>query len=213
MPIDPDTGLDNWDCPESFDSIKMHQSLQYTRANHGQLPHDHPKGEDSNTHDGSMTVSNEFLDELRRMIPDEVDSTFRLVIVDGILLFWDTLIYKEFDSSIFIHAGKETLKQRREARQGYVTQEGINVWLGWNYCSVWLMFVKGYWVDPPGYFDQLVWPQYVKWNSHLFPDGKHKELSHSSIQDLLVMNSDTESIEDIATRAMKALITQLQAKK
>jgi nicotinamide/nicotinate riboside kinase len=65
-------------------------------------------------------------------------------------------------------------------------------------------------VDPPGYFDQLVWPQYVKWNSHLFPDGNHTELNPNTIKDLLVMNSDNESIEQIATAAVKALLGQLQ---
>lgn len=124
MPIDPNTGLENWDCPESFDAAKMHQTLQYTREHNGELPKDHPKGEESNTHDGSLTVSDNFLQQLKAMVPREVEADSRLVIVDGILLFWDPLIYKEFDSAIFIRAGKDTLKQRREARQGYVTQEG-----------------------------------------------------------------------------------------
>ncbi|GAB5591581.1 ribosylnicotinamide kinase [Umbelopsis nana] len=191
MPIDPDTGLENWDCPDSFNVTKMYQSLNYTREHNGQLSNDHPRGEDSNTHDGSLTVSDSFLDQLRAMVPADVEEHTRLIIVDGILLFCDPLIYNEFDCSIFIHAGKETLKQRREARQGYITQEG-------------------YWVDPPGYFDQLVWPQYVKWNSHLFPDGNHTELNPNTIKDLLVMNSDNESIEQIATAAVKALLGQLQ---
>jgi hypothetical protein len=104
----------------------MHQSLQYAREHNGELCNDHPRGEDSNTHDGSMTVSDDFLSRLKEMIPKDVDSEFRLLLVDGILLFWDPLIYKQFDCSFFIHAGKDTLKQRRESRQGYVTQEGRN---------------------------------------------------------------------------------------
>lgn len=106
----------------------MHQSLQYAREHNGELSDDHPRGEDSNTHDGSMTVSDEFLSHLQEMIPRDIDSKFRLVLVDGILLFWDPLIYKQFDCSFFIHAGKDTLKQRRESRQGYVTQEGRGSW-------------------------------------------------------------------------------------
>lgn len=125
MPIDPDTGLENWDCPDSFNVTKMYQSLNYTHEHNGQLPNDHPRGEDSNAHDGSLTVSDSFLDQLRAMVPADVEEHTRLIIVDGILLFCDPLIYNEFDCSIFIHAGKETLKQRREARQGYITQEGI----------------------------------------------------------------------------------------
>ncbi|KAJ2964239.1 hypothetical protein NQZ79_g800 [Umbelopsis isabellina] len=190
MPVDPDTGLENWDCPDSFDPIKMHNSLRYTRTHDGSLPKDHPTGEENNTHDGSLSVSQEFLNKLKAMIPNEIDQNSRFVITDGILLFWDPLIYKEFDSSIFIHASRATLKQRREARQGYVTQEG-------------------YWIDPPGYFDDLVWPQYVKWNAHLFPNGDAKGIDHEQIKDLVVMESDNSSIEQLATNAVKTIINTL----
>jgi nicotinamide/nicotinate riboside kinase len=34
-------------------------------------------------------------------------------------------------------------KQRRESRTGYVT-------------------IEGFWADPPGYFDKIVWPNYAR---------------------------------------------------
>jgi len=43
-------------------------------------------------------------------------------------------------------------KARREARSGYVTLEG-------------------FWEDPPGYVDKIVWPNYVKDHRFLFLDG------------------------------------------
>jgi nicotinamide/nicotinate riboside kinase len=43
-------------------------------------------------------------------------------------------------------------KQRREARTGYVTLEG-------------------FWEDPPGYVDKVVWPNYVRDHETLFEDG------------------------------------------
>jgi nicotinamide/nicotinate riboside kinase len=70
--------------------------------------------------------------------------------------------------------------------------------------------VLGYWVDPPGYFDDLVWPQYVKWNAHLFPNGDAKVIDHEKIKDLVVMESDSSSIEQLATNAAKAIIKTLQ---
>lgn len=45
-----------------------------------------------------------------------------------------------------------TAKARREARTGYVTLEG-------------------FWEDPPGYVDNVVWPNYVKDHSQLFENG------------------------------------------
>lgn len=44
------------------------------------------------------------------------------------------------------------VKRRREARSGYVTLEG-------------------FWEDPPGYVDKIVWPNYVKDHAFLFVDG------------------------------------------
>jgi len=43
-------------------------------------------------------------------------------------------------------------KARREARSGYVTLEG-------------------FWEDPPGYVDKIVWPNYVNDHKFLFVDG------------------------------------------
>ncbi|CAG8480897.1 7679_t:CDS:2 [Diversispora eburnea] len=44
-------------------------------------------------------------------------------------------------------ADRDVLKKRREERKGYVTREG-------------------YWIDPPNYFDDVVWPEYVKYNNN-----------------------------------------------
>lgn len=41
---------------------------------------------------------------------------------------------------------------RREARDGYVTLEG-------------------FWADPPGYVDKVVWPNYAASHAWLFEDG------------------------------------------
>lgn len=45
-----------------------------------------------------------------------------------------------------------TVKLRRETRSGYVTLEG-------------------FWEDPPGYVDKIVWPNYVQDHKFLFRDG------------------------------------------
>jgi len=50
------------------------------------------------------------------------------------------------------HHSYATAKRRREARSGYVTLEG-------------------FWEDPPGYVDKIVWPNYVKEHAFLFEGG------------------------------------------
>jgi len=58
-------------------------------------------------------------------------------------------IRKLFDVKLFLRTSYKTAKTRREARSGYVTLEG-------------------FWEDPPGYVDRIVWPNYVNDHSFLF---------------------------------------------
>lgn len=76
--------------------------------------------------------------------PDEVKGR-RLVIVDGFLLFGRSVpapLRDLFDVKVLLRARYADAKRRRERRNGYVTLEG-------------------FWQDPPGYFDGVVWPNYL----------------------------------------------------
>ncbi|KAJ2398501.1 ribosylnicotinamide kinase, partial [Coemansia sp. RSA 2559] len=96
------------------------------------------------------------MESLKQMILHslQIDSLekvpFYIILVDGILLFHDNdtgAIHPraELDTGILIYAQYDTLKQRRNERTGYATKEGI-------------------WADPPGYFDSIVWPNFVKYH-------------------------------------------------
>ncbi len=68
-----------------------------------------------------------------------------LVIVEGFLLFGRSVpgsLRDLFDLKILLRASYGDAKRRREGRNGYVTLEG-------------------FWEDPEGYFDEVVWPNYV----------------------------------------------------
>jgi nicotinamide/nicotinate riboside kinase len=56
------------------------------------------------------------------------------------------------DIKLFLLVSREKATQRREARDGYVTLEG-------------------FWQDPPGYMDKIVWPNYAAAHAWLFVDG------------------------------------------
>ncbi|KAI9600635.1 hypothetical protein H4Q26_000424 [Puccinia striiformis f. sp. tritici PST-130] len=47
----------------------------------------------------------------------------------------------------------EVLKERRRIRQTYHTADGMT------------------WQDPPGYWDQIIWPAYLKAHGHMFKEG------------------------------------------
>lgn len=61
-------------------------------------------------------------------------------------------IQSQLDIKLFLRVSYEKAKARREARSGYVTLEG-------------------FWEDPPGYVDKIVWPNYVEDHKWMFEDG------------------------------------------
>ena len=86
----------------------------------------------------------------------------RLCIFDGFLLYSKpmALVQPQIDIKLFLRVSYAKAKARREARSGYVTLEG-------------------FWEDPPGYVDKIVWPNYVEAHKWMFEnedvEGKLKE--------------------------------------
>ncbi len=78
----------------------------------------------------------------------------RLCILDGFLLYCPQMrtVMDLIDIKLFLLVSRAKATQRREARDGYVTLEG-------------------FWKDPPGYVDKIVWPNYVQAHKWLFEDG------------------------------------------
>lgn len=61
-------------------------------------------------------------------------------------------IQPSLDIKLFLRTTYAKAKARREARDGYVTLEG-------------------FWADPPGYVDKVVWPNYVEQHAWMFEGG------------------------------------------
>lgn len=80
----------------------------------------------------------------------------KLLIVEGFLLFpsppLPAALPPLFNTKILLRVDRDVAKQRREARAGYVTLEG-------------------FWADPPGYFDDVVWPNYVESHQRYYVQG------------------------------------------
>ncbi|KZF19922.1 P-loop containing nucleoside triphosphate hydrolase protein [Xylona heveae TC161] len=182
-------GLRDWDCAASIDIPAFVSALEYIHA-HGSPPPDLESKEDQNDV-GPSHVPEETMKRLKNMVKKWTDSFRtdapnmsssssssspredgeregerkqnlgpsqsppRIALVDGFLLYGssvrDTLL-PHFDIKLLTRAPYSRAKARREARSGYVTLEG-------------------FWEDPPGYVDDVVWPNYVDDHAYLFAQG------------------------------------------
>ncbi|OTA04908.1 nicotinamide riboside kinase 1, putative [Trichoderma parareesei] len=160
-------GLVDWDCPESIDIPAMADALSYIREN-ASFPPTLDSKEDQNSVGPcpippslTTTLKSKVLSHLPPTHPllllsNEPNQTppLRICILDGFLLYTPAMspIQPHLDLKIFLRASYAKAKARREARDGYVTLEG-------------------FWADPPGYVDKIVWPNYVESHAWLFEDG------------------------------------------
>lgn len=115
--------------------------------------------EDDGVHGAVKGIPSEALERVKSDLQNWIGHVLRgrqLVIVDGFLLFGKSIpasFQTLFDIKILLRARYEDAKRRREKRNGYVTLEG-------------------FWEDPEGYFDEVVWPNYVADYGELIEEGE-----------------------------------------
>lgn len=186
IPIDLKTNLENWDCPESINWPKFCDYIDEIRKTSGKaLPLK------SKELESSLKLSSEEIDDAKSLLSDKFRSLnfTHVVLVDGFMLYHDKAISDLFDVKLYFRAPYAMLKARREGRAGYTTEEG-------------------FWVDPPGYFDQIVWPQYVLSHKHLFVnDDVNGVLNQNSIDSGLqdIYNDTTKLIHSLVLLALETI--------
>ncbi|OLN92069.1 Nicotinamide riboside kinase [Colletotrichum chlorophyti] len=156
-------GLLDWDCPEAISIPDMDKALTHIREN-GTFPPFVDSKEDQNSV-GMCPVSNAKISAMKAKVeawlkPDNpghaifIEGKLTVCLFDGFLLYCKEMeaTMKLIDIKLFLLVSRAKATQRREARDGYVTLEG-------------------FWKDPPGYVDKIVWPNYVDAHAWLFKDG------------------------------------------
>jgi len=106
----------------------------------------------------------------------------KYVVTEGFLLFKKPLFYK-FNKSIFIWVSKEESKKRRMETKP-VTEE---------------------------YFENLVWPNYLRNNYHLAEMKRNKEKNLGG--DILVLDSTKETAEEMSDKAIKFIFNKKEIKR
>lgn len=114
---------------------------------------------------GTCPVSSDKIDSLKAKVADWLQpgapghkifesQGLHLCLFDGFLLYCKEMqsSMSLIDIKLFLTVSRAKATQRREARDGYVTLEG-------------------FWKDPPGYVDAIVWPNYEEAHQWLFKEG------------------------------------------
>jgi len=172
----------DWDCAESLSIPDMVKSLEHIHKE-GTFPPFLDSKEDQNSV-GDIPVSDVTIEALKARVKtwtsvgnpgfgmlENSKEPLRLCVFDGFLLYSKSMasIQPQIDLKLFLRVSYAKAKARREARSGYVTLEG-------------------FWEDPPGYVDKIVWPNYVEDHKWMFEgedvEGKLKEdvLKETSIK-------------------------------
>jgi nicotinamide/nicotinate riboside kinase len=175
-------GIQDWDCIESLNLPWLQSTLAYIKT-HAQSPPDFVSKEDQNSV-GEHGVDAQTVGRLKESVGAllrESAWTRKIVVVDGFLLFSEGMknIRDMFDVRLFLRTSYVTAKRRREARSGYVTLEG-------------------FWEDPPGYVDKIVWPNYVADHKFLFKnDNVEAELDEDACKAIGVMGMPQDAEENM----------------
>ncbi|KAK6438374.1 ribosylnicotinamide kinase [Oleoguttula sp. CCFEE 5521] len=152
IPVNPEHNLEDWDCLESLNLPALESALRHVK-DHGAISSDLESKEDKNSV-GNVAFDAALIERLKVESTSKGQSSLPVAIIDGFLLYSEELkaVRDLFDVKLFLHTDYHTAKTRREARSGYVT-------------------IEGFWADPPGYVDKIVWPNYVKDHAFLFQHG------------------------------------------
>ncbi|KAI2642193.1 nicotinamide riboside kinase 1 [Xylaria nigripes] len=158
-------GLLDWDCPQAINFEDMTRALEYIRENGTFPPFVDSKEEQNST--GKRPVEESVISAAKARVeawlaPGQAghkifSPEFQLCIVDGFLLYGPDpplrrITEELFDIKFFLTVSRHKATARRKGRDGYVTLEG-------------------FWTDPPGYVDQIVWPNYMESHAWLFEGG------------------------------------------
>ncbi|CAH2350441.1 nicotinamide riboside kinase [[Candida] railenensis] len=183
IPIDPVKKTENWDCPEAVNFEKFIKCIKDLKSN-GTI-------EERPTYEGEVELK--LTEDELATFEQEVSqySEEQIVFVEGFMLFHDPDIIKLFDINLFFYASYETLKNRRESRQGYNT-------------------IAGFWVDPPNYFSNIVWPEFEKNHKYLFNnEDVNDTLTKYALDDLNIQpfkNENDSKLKDLIQWSLDQII-------
>jgi nicotinamide/nicotinate riboside kinase len=189
-------GILDWDCLDSINLPQLQEALEHIKL-HGMSPDWLESQEDQNSV-GEHGVPEHEIERLRAKVKNWFDGDpgwegKRICVVDGFLLFSEDMkdIRSLFDVRLFLRTSYDTAKKRREARSGYVTLEG-------------------FWEDPPGYVDKVVWPNYVQDHKFLFENEDVDNELDADVCRKIGVNGMPREAEENMTKCLEWAVQALE---
>jgi nicotinamide/nicotinate riboside kinase len=173
--------LQDWDCLESLDLEGLRSMLAFLKVE-GRVKDGFESKEDKNAV-GNVKIDMQIVDGWKDNFARATvgKPLVKIAIIDGFLLFSEEMkqVRELFDVRLLLRLDYDTVKRRREGRMGYVTLEG-------------------FWEDPKGYVDLIVWPNYIKDHAFLFKNGDvNGELDTAVCEQLGLQGMPKEAVEDM----------------
>ncbi|CAI4212466.1 unnamed protein product [Parascedosporium putredinis] len=166
-------GFQDWDCADAISIPDMEEALVHIHAT-GTFPASLDSKEDQNSV-GKRPVSDAKMQAMKAKVASWLEKakpihklftegSLRLCLFDGFLLYSQEMqsVMNLIDLKLFLLVSREKAVQRREARDGYVTLEG-------------------FWKDPPGYVEKIVWPNYATSHAWLFEKGDVEGIPNKAV--------------------------------
>ncbi|KLO09152.1 P-loop containing nucleoside triphosphate hydrolase protein [Schizopora paradoxa] len=201
VPIHPEYGVQDWDdAPGAIDWPRLRGFLREVKEM-GAIPESH-KSHDHLNEQKDVPVDKEVFskwkDQFEQIMKEGKERGEEITwgLVDGFLLYWDSEVVSTLDTRIFLRVPCETLKKRRHERHGYHTAVEGSLWR-----------------DPPQYFEQIVYPAYVRAHSHMLTDGDVENgKPNGVVENLLLVDCEAMSMDDVFGKSCEAIVSSLQIK-
>ncbi|KAF8973193.1 P-loop containing nucleoside triphosphate hydrolase protein [Flammula alnicola] len=199
VPYHPVHNVQDWDAPAG--AITWSRLIAFLRhvKETGEIPPEH-RSHDHLNEQKEVKVEDVVRDKWRaefEKLKNErtVSGDERVVwgLVDGFLLYWHPEVIEQLDVRIMLRVPHDVLKKRRHERHGYHTAVQSDP-------------EGSLWRDPPGYWEDIVYPAYVEANKDIFENG---DVEHgkptNKVGGLILIESLDISMSDAVERCCEVI--------
>ncbi|KIJ50607.1 hypothetical protein M422DRAFT_27227 [Sphaerobolus stellatus SS14] len=200
IPLHPEYGVQDWD--DAAGAIEWPRLASFLEGikHTGVLPDTH-KSHDHLNENKPVPVDSDILSHWRieseKLVRDHLEKYGERIvwaIVDGFLMYWDERVISNLDLRVLMRVPESVLKQRRHERHGYHTADQSDS-------------EGSLWRDPPNYWEQIVYPAYVRAHQHLFEGGdvENGKLT-GKVPGLILWEATEVDVKDIVDKTMETVL-------